>query len=131
MTRNADRRRYFIAAALLGALAATLALPGWWRVVAGLFALFDGLAWRACNRINATANQETFGKGGAMCRVCDTFTQLRDALRAYDESAARLYAGGHEEAAWRDDQLAVAIDGELHVYDTTGRRDEEIVWVES
>lgn len=69
-------------------------------------------------------------KGRSTCRVCDVFTQLHDAMLAYDASSARLFADGWHVAAWRDEDLACAIDGELHVYDWAGRRDEDILWIE-
>ena len=65
-----------------------------------------------------------------MCRTCNTFTQLRDALRAYDRSSEHLQAAGHEAAAARDEELAVAIHDELHVYDGSGDHDQEILWAE-
>jgi hypothetical protein len=64
-----------------------------------------------------------------MCRICETFTQLSAAQFAYDMSAAQLYTAGSEAAADRDDELATAIDAELHVCDAAGH--EEILWAES
>ena len=66
-----------------------------------------------------------------MCQACETFAQLRDAMRAYDRSAVHLYSGGRDAAAERDDVLSAAIRGELHVYDHTGKADQEILWMEA
>jgi hypothetical protein len=65
-----------------------------------------------------------------MCRVCRNFAQLRQALRAYDVSSARLSEAGREEAAYRANDMAMAIDAELHVYDEMGWRDESLLWIE-
>ncbi|HEX4761092.1 MAG TPA: hypothetical protein VH256_09840 [Thermoleophilaceae bacterium] len=66
-----------------------------------------------------------------MCRICENFTQLNAAQFAYDMSAAQLFTAGSQEAADRDDELAAAIDAELHVCDAAGKPDEEILWAES
>jgi hypothetical protein len=65
-----------------------------------------------------------------MCRLCLNFTQLHEALLAYDVAAARLSEAGWEGAAYRENDLAIAIDAELHVYDEMGWRDESLLWIE-
>jgi hypothetical protein len=66
-----------------------------------------------------------------VCQACETFAQLRDAMRTYDRSAVHLYSGGQDAAAERDDLLSAAIRSELHVYDRTGKPDQDILWMEA